>query len=143
MGNTDFFATKIGQKVVTLFPKGTVLSGNASRELTDLCRSVGAEWSVQNGAVQLLQIGEPLAGKAVELGPDSGLVGSPTIDNKDAKKGSIVKATCLLIPDLVPGRKVTFKSVARLEGGFRIEEVTYRGDTSGRDWYAEIECKRY
>lgn len=119
------------------FPEGTVVSGDVSRELTRLLRSVGLRWSVQNGNLQILRRGEPLQTTAVRLSPSTGLIGVPQVN---AEGG--VTAVALLVPDLFPGRLVQFDTVD-LSGGYRVEAVTYTGDTAADDWYATLECKRY
>ncbi len=120
------------------------LSGNVRRMLTDFCRSAGLEWSVQDGKVQILDAGRTLSDKAIELSPKTGLIESPSVDFKVSSKtergGAIVKAKALLIPELTPGKLVVFRSRS-MSGGYRIEEVTYRGDSFGRDWYAELVCR--
>lgn len=139
-------ATLKAKGVAAMFGPGTAISGSAARELTDFCRSAGLEWSVQDGKLQILDKGRALNALAVELGPDSGLIGSPTIDfaasSKTNKGGVYVKARALLIPELTPGRKVSFKSKA-VSGGYRIEEVEYVGDSHGGDWYANIVARSY
>ncbi len=132
--------------VTSMFGPGTAITGQVKRQLTDFCRSAGLEWSVQDGKIQILDLNKSLHEKAVELGPETGLIGSPSIDfNASSKKkrgGQIVKAKCLLIPEITPGRKVSFKSKT-VTGGFRIEEVEYVGDTHGQEWYAQIVCRAY
>lgn len=130
-------ATLKAKGVAAMFGPGTAISGNVARELTDFCRSAGLEWSIQNGTIQILDRGAALRDLAVELGADTGLVGSPSVDFK-----GIVKAKAFLIPELVPGRKVSFKSRS-VSGGYRIEEVTYTGDTHANDWHADLVCKKY
>lgn len=114
---------------------GVTVFGNAARELRFWLDSIGVEWSVQDGTLQLLPKNEALAGEAIKLTPQTGLVGSPTVDNK-----GVMKATSLLIPDLEPGRTVVVES-RFVKGAYRIEQVTYSGDTWAGDWYANTEGK--
>jgi hypothetical protein len=130
VGNTE--AQLAGLTVGDLFPEGTVVRGPVARELTRLCESAGLSWSVQEGVLQVLPIGRALSRVAVELAPDSGLVGSP-----ERGKGSAVKCKALLIPDLVPGRLVSLASEV-IRGTFRIESAEYTGDTRGNEWYADL-----
>ncbi len=117
------------------FTEGVVMSGPASEELDGMLTSAGFEWSIQDGNLQVLQRGRALAGTAVRLAPDTGLIGTPTVSAK-----GVVSAKALLVPDLFPGRKVLFESVGAT-GLYRVEKVTYQGDTRGTDWYADMECK--
>lgn len=136
-GNVDQVAAKLSASGKALFGPGTALSGNAARMLTDICRSADLEWSVQDGVIQILDRAKALEDTAVELGPSTGLIGSPTIDAK-----GVVSVTALLQPDLRPGRKIVLESEA-LRGGYRVDDCEYVGDTRGQEWYARIHAKAY
>jgi hypothetical protein len=137
-GNLDAALLKIkASPLRTLFSEGTVVSGQASREMTALCRSCGLIWSVQDGKLQIQGLKEALAGEAIRLAPDTGLVGSPTVDNKGT-----LTAKALIIPNLFPGRKIVLES-ARLKGQYRVESTHHTGDTHAEEWYVEVEGKRY
>lgn len=122
-----------------LFTLGTVLSGSASTEMTRVCRSVGLTWSIQNGALQLLQISKATADSAILLDSTNGLIDSPSIDSK-----GVMKCKCLIQPDIFPGRLLVLVG-KYLQGQFRIESTEHTGDTStgAADWYVEITGKRY
>lgn len=123
--------------VADVFSQGTVLTGSAAREMTNICRSVGMTWSIQNGKLQILPLKTSIAGTAIVVSDTTGMVGSPTVDNK-----GILSVRCLLMPDVFPGRAMVIKS-ARLQGQYRIEECNYTGDTASPDWYIDIKAKRY
>lgn len=137
LGNLE--SAEISGRLLTapaLFPQGTVLSGQVSQVVTELAGSMGLEWSIQSGALQLLPLQQALAGTAVFLSPGTGLVGVPSVDSE-----GILTAQTLLIPDLFPGRIVSLES-ENLSGAFRVEKVAYTGDTSGDDWYVDLEAKK-
>lgn len=134
-GNSANAATKIAS-AKPLFPQGAVLTGSAAQVLQRLMLSLGLEYSIQNGALQVLTAGEPLAGTATKLTPETGLVGSPSIDNE-----GILTAQALLIPEIFPGRLLVVESEF-LSGNFRVESCKYVGDTAGNDWYVEVEAKK-
>lgn len=137
-GNLNSAVAKLqAAGVGSIFSMGTVLSGSASREMTNVCRSSGLTWSIQNGALQLLPLKTALDGVAINLTPQTGLIGSPTVDNK-----GVLSCKMLLMPDVFPGRKLVIKS-DRLQGQYRIEEVNSSGNTSSTDWYHDIKGKRY
>lgn len=136
-GNVEAAARTLRQRGLSLFPTAGAISGNAARELTDFCRAADLEWSIQDGALQILQRGRATPDTAFELSSDSGLIGSPSADSK-----GVVNARCTLLPDLRPGRIVVFKSRV-LQGAYRLEEVEYVGETHGEAWYAEIACKKW
>lgn len=120
----------------SIFAQGTVVSGQASAEMTRLCDSLGLEWSVQQGAVQLLLKGKPLLSALLLVSPETGLIGSPSIDNK-----GVLSAQLLMVPDVVPGCVVQLQSEF-INGTFRIEKAKYSGDTAGADWFIDIEAKK-
>jgi hypothetical protein len=119
-----------------LFPQGGVLSGSASQIMTRITQSLGFEWSIQEGALQLLQNAAPLVATAVLLTPDTGLVGTPSIDIN-----GILTAQSLLIPDIFPGRLLVLET-ERLSGNYRVEKCAYSGNTAGAEWYVDIEAKK-
>jgi hypothetical protein len=123
--------------IATFHPTGGAISGHAVQELTDLCRSAGLQWSIQDGVLQFVDVVKPRSNFAVLLSPATGLLGSPTVDAKGE-----VTATCAMIPGLRPGDLVVFDSVG-VKGGYRIEEVEYAGDSHGDEWGAEVKCKKY
>ncbi len=120
-----------------LFPEGKVLAGPAARILDDITRSADLTWSIQNGALQFIPRGGALPAEAVLLTPETGLIGSPTVDNEGA-----LNAKALIIPDLKPGALVVIES-SSVRGQYRVQKATWNGDTHGQDWYVAIEGKRY
>jgi hypothetical protein len=121
----------------TLLARGAVFSGPVVRHLTDLCRSANLEWSVQDGVVQFVNLGQALAGKAVVLSAATGLIGSPNVDGD-----GVLKAECLMIPGLACGRLVIVDS-KMVQGQFRVEKIVTEGDSHGKTWGHTIEAKRY
>lgn len=114
---------------------GTVLHGQAAQELTRICTAAGLEWSVQDGALQLLVRGQALQREAVVLSPETGLLGSP--ERCGWRK---IKLSALLQPDLVPGRRVVVQS-STATGEYRIVEAEYAGETRGEDWNVDLVCR--
>lgn len=106
--------------------------------MTDLCRSAGLEWSIQDGCLQLLNIGEALStNEAIQLDSSTGLIGSPSVDSQ-----GVLEFTTLLIPGIAPGVLVDMDSLF-VKGGYRIEKVRYQGETVGQDWYAHCTAVKY
>lgn len=136
LGNLQTVTKKL-QSGSLVLPRGAVLSGPTSRIITDICRSADIEWCVEDGYPTFVDLNMALAGKAVVVSPSSGLVGSPSVDAEG-------KLTCqtLIIPGLRCGRLVQVNA-AMVKGQYRIEKITYDGDTSGNNWYATIEGTRY
>jgi hypothetical protein len=138
-GNIADAAAKLAKAGKLIFARDTVIVGNVARIITDICRSGNLEWSIQDGTIQLLDIGASLTAKPYSLSASTGLVGSPKLD-KDGK----VTASVLMLPDLRPGLPVVFDSKF-VKGTFRVIECTYEGDTWGEGddaWGIEITCDR-
>lgn len=135
-GNLDEKISAIRLNGNTTFPSGTVLSGSAWRTMTSLLESSGLSWSIQDGALQILERDQALGGTAIVLSPDSGLIGSPSIDNE-----GVVSCEALIVPDLYPGRLVELDSEF-ISGLFRVETVQYSGESAGNSWTASIEAKQ-
>lgn len=122
----------------SMFSLGTVLSGSASREMTRVLRSVGYTWSIQNGKLQILGVREALAGTAVLLSAQNGLLDSPSID-----KDGALNARSLMIPDMFPGRLLVLQA-ENLSGNFRVDETEHKGDThSQTPWDITIKAKKF
>jgi len=103
-----------------------------------VCASYGLEWSVQDGALQILERGTAIDGKTVvKLTPETGLKGSPSVDSK-----GVLQFECLLNPLLKPGCVVVVESMF-VRGGFRLTDVKHEGDTSGGDWKTTAHGKVY
>lgn len=115
------------------FSEGVVVSGSSREELSGLLDSAGIEWSVQDGNLQLLSRGAALAATAIRLSPQTGLIGSPSIDSE-----GLMRARALLIPDVAPGRKVEIVSDF-VSGFYRVTKATYTGDTASTEWYVDVE----
>jgi len=129
-------ATKKGSMIDAAFETqfGIVVSGSAKRQLTRLTRSAGLEWSVQNGELQVLEAGKTLGTTAVVLTPTTGLIGSPAINNE-----GVCEFTALLNPNIIPGRQIHIDS-ATIDSVFRVERVTFYGQSAGGAWYVEVEA---
>lgn len=126
----------VGKGYKSPYPKGGVLEGNVARELTDICRAANLEWSVQDGKLFFLDKDATMRGLALKMSSDTGLVGSPTIDNKGE-----VDATCLLIPDMRPGVAVEFDTFS-LKGRYKVTHCEYTGSTFDTTWYVKFHAKK-
>lgn len=123
-----------GTTAAQLF-NGYALAGVASVELDRLLRACGLEWSIQDDELQVLDAGSPLQELGVLISPETGLVGSPEPGNR-----GLLRCTCLMLPDLFPGRRVQLQS-RHVSGVYRAETTTHRGGTAERDWYVDLELR--
>jgi hypothetical protein len=119
------------------FPTGTVISGPAARELTYLCRSADLEWSIQDGAIQILDRGKALDQEAILVSASTGMLDSPTVD-----VDGILTVKILMTPDVRPGRLIVVDA-ARIKGNYKIEKAKWKADTAGNDWTIELNAQRY
>lgn len=119
---------------LTQYTNGAALSGFARDHLTTLCKSLGLEWSIQDGALQILPEGEATNDPAILLTARTGLVGSPAPGEK-----GVLKVVSLLQPAIRPGRKINVDAGGGLSF-YRVTKVTHQGDTHGQPWYSEAEA---
>jgi len=119
---------------LTEFTEGVTLSGRNSREMERLFRSVGYDYSVQDGQLQVTNIGQATDQTAVLLSAATGLIGSP----EPGAKG-LTKIRSLLQPIIRPRRKLQLSTV-ELQGFYVARRVLHTGDTHGQSWYSEIEA---
>lgn len=120
------------------FADGWTSHGPAREVINTIVRGCGLRWSVQSGALQLIQRGRSLQTRAVLLNSASGLIGSPTRQDTQGGRGTArgqIEATCLIQPGLDPGRQVRVES-GLINGSYVVRKVEFRGATSGTDWFA-------
>lgn len=114
------------------FPGGLSLSGPVRDHMNYLSNKLDLEWSIQNGAVQILPKGKSTSQAAFLLSAETGLIGSPN------KKDKGLEVVSLLQPEINPGRIVEIKSKF-VNGQFRVEKVSHEGDTADTAWFTRIE----
>lgn len=99
--------------------------GGCKREMDTISRGKDFYWSVQNGVMEVVP-GDGYIGGLVLITPQTGMIDVPTITDNG------VKVSCLLNPEIRPGRRVRIESdVLSMngEGGeYRVSEVTFSGD---------------
>lgn len=135
LGNAPEMFRGVRLRNQSVFHDGTVVSGNAARELDALCAAAGLEWSVVDNRLQVVNIGGAVGEAIVELTPETGLIGSPERDDSPQR---LVRGKCFLIPDVSPGRRVHVKSKF-VDQVVRIRKANFVGDTHGQDWSIEFE----
>jgi len=120
--------------------EGWIASGTAKKVLDDLLKPRGIQWSVQDGEIRLVADDKTSNDGAVRLSAGTvtlkgtGLVGSPT----KTEDGIIV--TSLLNPKIRPYRQIVVES-RDIDGIYKVDKVTHRGDSWGGDWYTVAECR--
>jgi hypothetical protein len=117
----------------TALQKGLTMHGDAAAELESFCKSLGLRWSIQDGAFFAARVGEPaLPGEGPLFSPETGLLGTPSVD-KDGKVSGVV----LLNSDLLPGKVFRVES-ERITGNFICERTHSHGTSTGQDWFTEF-----
>lgn len=135
-GNVATVAAALAARGVSVFPRGTVITGSTARALTDLCRSAGLEWSIQDGALQILDVGQGLDTFPYVISADTGMLGAPKLSS-DGKLG----VETLMLPDLRPGLRIEMQS-KEITGIYRILEIETSGDTHGSKWWHRLVCEK-
>lgn len=113
------------------FRGGFSVNGGSEKALREILESGGFEYSVQDDAIQITRINKALEGTAILLNDETGLIGTPAID-----ADGILKAQTLMIPELIPGRKIRIEEVE-----YRVQKATYRGSLYNNDFGIALEAK--
>lgn len=109
----------------------------ANREMDTLAQTLGLQWSIQDGAVQMVQADKSTQEQLIVISDASGLVGSVRFtDPKISRVGksrtkrvrSAIEFDCLLLPDYKPGRRVQMNTLT-CKGIYRIDSVQHHGDS--------------
>lgn len=138
LGNTAQKALSIAGK--TAFPVPVTLNGSSKKLMTDFCRSAGLEWSIQNGKIQILDVGKSLDERPYVIDSESGLIGSPSVSYDPKTKTTICKCETFMLPGLRPGLRIMMNSVF-VKGLYRIENIDHDGDTHGQQWGHRITAR--
>lgn len=134
-GNLSQVVAKLQLSGSAIYPTGKVISGSVSRELLNLARSADLEVSVQDGALFFLDRGQMALSTPVLISERTGMVGQPTIDSD-----GVLHVRTKLNPEVRVGHPIVLES-RRLNGLYRVEVAETICDTSGNDWYIDLECK--
>ena len=128
----------VGVTLGQSFDQGYVCHGAAQAEMDRLVKSIGATWSIQDGAIQVMGRDESLTIAIPLLSPETGLIDSPEMGSAEKKgKPALVKCKALLFP-AKPGGLVDLRS-ERYRGKLKIVKCAHAGDTHGADWYTTFE----
>lgn len=129
---------KMAGNITGAFDQGYSASGSASRAFDGLMKGLKLDWSVQDGAIQVLEKDGVLDGEILEIGSASGLIGSPEMGTppKSRKKPHYLNFQFLLAP-VKCGGKVRLKS-ERYDGDVRVLKADYELDTHGGPWYTKV-----
>jgi hypothetical protein len=135
-GNVGQLIAALGANGFTTI-SGSAITGSAARCLTDFTRSAGLEWSIQNGNLQIMTLGQATRTQAIVCSVDTGMVNSPTVDSH-----GLLSVTMLITPGLVPGGIINVKSLF-YKGYYRITRCHWEGEVRGQNWYCHMEAEKY
>lgn len=137
-GNLNKALTLIDQSAIAgqLFARGAYLRGSAADIMTDVCRALGLQWSIQDGALSLTQANQALAGQAILIDQDHGMQGSPSVDTR-----GLLNVKLAMIPGIVPGVQLSVQSL-EVQGFFNVLSVETVGDNFGNEWLHHVEAQR-
>lgn len=142
---------RINATGVTGFTAGKLaFSTTCKLALDRLARAWSFEWSIQEGAIQVLDREGTLdtVELATVVSPGTGLIGSPSRTGQEGLRGSKTRkrkprsgATfqTLLIPSIAPGKYVILESEF-VSGSYKVQSVEHIGDTHGNDWNTKVEA---
>lgn len=128
------------------YPRGKVMFGKPSDYLTQMAKTMNATYYTEDGKVNIVQAKQLESGEIFDLGPQTGLIGTPKQNNTG------IEFSCLLNP------LITLNSLVRIDnkkidqyqysqgtairsldsqGIYRVITVKYSGDTRGNNWKCE------
>lgn len=135
------------------------MSGNTRDVLDNIAKDGGSNWSIQDGQLTMVKTRKMLPQEAAVLRSDTGLIGTPEVDDKG------ITMSCLLNPTLkINGpvkldnngirykvqrdraRSVNFVELPTTpvkldkDGIYKIIRLEHLGDTHGNEWLSKIEC---
>jgi hypothetical protein len=128
------------------------IDGKSKDQLDVLTKDNGAEWSIQDGELNITRIGQPIDDIAIVLRADTGLLEHPTITDK----GVNIKAQ--LNPDIRPGKLIKLEPIAinvtpsgdkvpergrDYAGLYLCQTVQFIGNNYGGPFDVNIEAVRY
>lgn len=144
------------------YPRSVALFGMARKVLDDIAKLKKANWSVQDGLVDMVTGADAKSGGAYVLNSQTGLIGMPTLTpegvyvraliNPQLRKNMQVHIDQSLIqgylPELGPtgqvtpqfqGQGVTVATTAA-DGIYNIVWIDIEADTRGQPWYQDMLC---
>ena len=127
-------------------------------QLNDVASTTNTSWFVENGVLKFVSNTGYLAGQAVVLNSQTGMVGIPEATNNG------IEVSALLNPNIKIGTRVqidnaainqtqsnsnvgfptfndyTFIANVTNDGFYRVLVVAHSGDTRGNEWYTKMTC---
>lgn len=122
---------------------GLSLSGSVKDQISILSERQNAEWSIQDGAVQILKRGTTTQEEAVLISATTGMIGIPKKrfekDTSGKEKELGIEVVSLLNGKIKPGRLIRVESKL-ISGDFKVQKVTHEGDNYAQEYYSKVEA---
>lgn len=139
IGNVPQFLASAKLSNGKILSQPLTVVGSVSEELPAFCRSLGLSFSIQSGAIQLLDLANPvLPGTATVISQGTGMIGEARLDIDRETKKPICVVRSLLQPQLVPGALFVVES-ENVSGSYAVRRSRHYGDTHTKDWYVDVE----
>lgn len=162
IGRLGQIATAVGVKLGTVqappngakLSRGAVFFGLARDHLREQCSTIGANWSINDGQIDVVAEGGYKPGDIPVITSATGMIGVP----EQTEIGISVR--CLLNPNLKQNMRVQLDNAsiqqyqmqtnldAQAQAGFvpslsadgiyKVLYVNHHGDTRGQDWYSDF-----
>jgi hypothetical protein len=138
------------------YPRALAFFGPAREYLRTLSHSINATWSIQNGRLQMVPVGQNVPGGPWEINVRTGMVGMPV----QTIQGIIVRS--LINPNIrvdqiihlnnadIQSATLDFSNQGQAnnalipqtdaDGLYRVLMIEWNGDTRGQDWYMDMWC---
>lgn len=133
--------------------RGQTLSGSTKDILDTLAKEFNFDWSIQDNEVIVNGKNTALrSNEAVLISASTGMINSPTITEVGADV--VTQFNAKLLPNFafkivsagqsaqIPNIYTRTQSRTRAEGLYRVQEVTFRGDSRDGEWVSEVKGKR-
>lgn len=114
------------------YARGYVVQGAPAPTLSSICADCGAQWSLQDGQLQIWPLGGPASRRVDLWTAGSGLI-EATAPGSDFK----VRATALLRPSLRPGATVRVESPT-WTGTLAVIDAQHEIDTASDRWHTSV-----
>lgn len=124
-----------------IFTNGYSFVGAAKTVLQKVCGTCGLSWSIQNGVLQIVVIGDTISTKAYVLSADSGLLGIPkeiTLSgtNKDSQKQEGQKGyeVRYFLNGAIGVDDLIMLDSKKVKGYFKVCSIAINGDNFDGEW---------
>jgi hypothetical protein len=142
--------------------RGMVLSGNTRDILNDLAKDSGANWSIQDGQLQIVKANSTLPNTAIAINSETGMLDVPEISDKG------IEVKCLMNPSIKINSKIQLdnndirirdkkapltsaknaeitkaqSNLVRLDpdGIYKVIRLQHRGGNRENEWVTDLVC---